>query len=290
MASPVLRNFCFTINNYTLEDFNGVEELGKVCKYLIVGFEIAPKTGTKHLQCYAELDKQTRRSTIMKYIPRAAKVDPRKGTAAQASDYCKKDGDFFTWGEMSKQGARGDLSAMKEFCLTDGMRGVTQVSNNMQQIRVCEKFLTYNEPERDWKPEVIWLWGPTGTGKSRRARELCAEDVFCKNSGSKWWDGYDGHVNIIIDDFRDSWWSITYMLGLLDRYAFQLEVKGGFRQIRARKIVITSACSPENCYLGTGEAIGQLLRRIDTVTNVTEVGGVISNGPPDPIDELLKYM
>lgn len=277
----LLRNFCWTINNYTLQDFEGVEELAKICKYLVAGVENAPTTGTPHLQCYAELAKVTRRTTVMKYIPRGAKVDPRKGTAKQASDYCKMDGVFFEWGILSKQGERSDLSLMKQLCISEGMRGVTQVSDNMQQIRVCEKFLTYNEPERDWKPEVIWLWGATGTGKSRRAREICGDDVFCKNTGSKWWDGYDAHEDVIIDDFRDSWWSITYMLGLLDRYSFQVEVKGGQRQMRAKRIVITSANAPDQCYIGTGEAIGQLLRRIDNVTHVTEVGGVIVEVPPD---------
>jgi len=290
MATAILRNFCWTINNYTLEDFEGVEKLAEICSYLVAGFEKAPTTGTPHLQCYAELTKQTRRTTIMKYIPRGAKVEPRKGNSKQASDYCKKDGDFLEWGVLSKQGERSDLHAIKEFCLTDGMRGVTAISNNMQQIRVCEKFLTYNEPERNWKPEVIWLWGPTGTGKSRRAREICGDDVFCKNTATKWWDGYDAHENVIIDDFRDSWWSITYMLALLDRYSFQVEVKGGQRQMRAKRIVITSAVAPGDCYAGTGEAIGQLLRRLDSVTNVTEVGGVISEGPPDPIDHLLALM
>lgn len=151
------------------------------------------------------------------------------------------------------------------------MRAVC-VAASLQQIRVAEKYLTYCEDPRDWKPEVIWLTGPSGSGKSRRAREICGEDVYTKNTGHKWWDGYDGHEDVILDDFRDSWWPITYMLALIDRYEFQVEYKGGMRQMRAKRIIITSIFTPDTMYRGTGECQQQLARRIDCVTDVTEVG------------------
>lgn len=278
----LLRNLCFTINNYTVSDFDNCEKLRNLCDFMVIGFEIGD-SGTPHIQGYAELTKRTKFNTISKVISRAH-IEARKGTQKQATDYCKKDGNWLTWGEPAKQGARGDLHRVKVLALDEGMRGVSAQVDNLQAIRVAEKFLTYNEPSRDWKPTVIWIWGPTGTGKSRVARNLCGDDVYTKNTGTKWWDGYDGHEYVIVDDFRDSWWSITYMLALLDRYEFQVEIKGGQRQMRAKQIIITSAFPPNRCYLGTGEAIDQLLRRIDiiecAVPEVPEVGGVIVV-PPD---------
>jgi len=273
----LLRNLCFTINNYTIKDFEDCENLRDLCDFMVIGFEIG-ESGTHHIQGYAELTKRTKFNTIAKVISRAH-IEGRKGTQKQATDYCKKDGNWLDWGEPANQGARKDLHRVKVLALEDGMRGVSAQVDNLQAIRVAEKFLTYNEPARDWKPTVIWIWGPTGTGKSRVARTLCGDDVFTKNTGTKWWDGYDGHEHVIVDDFRDSWWSITYMLALLDRYEFQVEIKGGQRQMRAKQIIITSAFPPNRCYLGTGEAIDQLLRRIDiiecTVPEVPEVEGVI---------------
>lgn len=143
------------------------------------------------------------------------------------------------------------------------MRVVTSVCN-AQQIKVAKEFLTYNEEGRNWPVEVIWLTGKSGSGKSKMAHEL-APDAYCKD-GTKWWDGYDAHDDIIIDDFRDSWWELTFMLKLLDRYELRVEQKGGYRQILAKRIIITSIKHPNECYLNTGECKQQLLRRISSVT------------------------
>ena len=50
------RNFIFVLNNYTEED---VERLTKFpCRYIVFAKEIAPTTGTPHLQGYCELEDQ----------------------------------------------------------------------------------------------------------------------------------------------------------------------------------------------------------------------------------------
>jgi len=261
------RTVIFTINNYTTEDICGVAEVGWV--YVIVGWEVG-ESGTPHMQGYGELAKVTRWNSLKKLMPRAH-LEGRRGSQEQAIAYSKKEGFFTQHGSPKRQGARGDLDAVRVDALEGGMRSVTSWAN-MQGIRVAEKFLTANEEPRDWQPDVYWLWGPTGTGKSRLARALCdnKDDVYTKNTATKWWDGYDNHEYVIIDDFRPSWWDLTYMLGLLDRYEFRVETKGGHRQFRPKAIIVTSALPPERCYSGTGESVQQLLRRVSVVT---EVGG-----------------
>jgi len=268
------RTVCFTINNYTTDDIVGMSAIE--WHYVIVGWECG-ENGTPHMQGYGELAKVTRWSSIKKSMPRAH-LEGRKGSQKQAIDYSKKEGFYTEHGTPKKQGARGDLDRVRDDALEGGMRSVT-TWGNMQQIRVAEKFLAHNEEARDWQPDVYWLWGATGTGKSRIARELCTnkDDVYVKNTATKWWDGYDGHENVIIDDFRPSWWDLTYMLGLLDRYEFRVETKGGHRQFKPKTIIVTSALPPATCYTGTGECVKQLLRRVSLVT---EVGGVILDCPP----------
>lgn len=262
------RNWCFTINNWSEEDVAEIEKCD--FKYCIYGKEIG-KEGTHHLQGYIEFTKVYKMGTIKKLLTRAH-LEQRKGTKEQARDYCKKENNFTELGEWGQQGKRTDLDKIRTIALEEGMRNVTSIGT-MQQINVAKAFLTYNEEPRNWETEVIWLWGKTGTGKSRLAREICnMDDCFTKNENSKWWDGYDAHEYVIIDDFRDSWWSLTEMLSLLDRYEKKVEIKGGTRQFKPKKIIVTSCMSPANCYRNVGEEIQQLMRR---VTEVTEVGRVI---------------
>lgn len=276
------RSWCIVINNYTDEDIMALESMNY--RYLIYGFEIG-ESGTPHIQGYIELGRVMRWTAIKKIIPRAH-LDQRRGTRERARNYCKKgeqthaewdlfheegpnyglNAEFVEFGDwnLGGQGRRTDLDFIREKCVDEGMRSVTAIGN-LQQIKVAEKYLQYNEEGRDWKPQVVWLYGPTGVGKSRMARNLCDGDYYAKKDGTKWWDGYDNHEEVIIDDFRDSWWSFTTMLSLLDRYEHIVECKGASRQFRARTIIITSAHAPIDCYKNVGEDINQLLRRIDII-------------------------
>jgi hypothetical protein len=149
---------------------------------------------------------------------------------------------------------------------TGSMRRVAEVATTFQALRGGEVLVKYIEPKRDWKPEVVWLWGPTGCGKTRRAfAESNADDRWVSNSSLRWWDGYDGHSDVIIDDFRGDFAPFHTLLRILDRYEYAVEVKGGMRQLLARRIWITSCLPPDKVYPGCAERVDQLLRRIDSI-------------------------
>lgn len=276
------RNFCFTLNNYTEEEYDAIIGRNEF-SYVVIGREVGAN-GTAHLQGYAELKQRTRYNTVHNYFGGRAHCEERKGTQEQAIAYCCKDGDFEERGGRRNQGDRRDLDKVRRAVLDGGIRAVSR-TYNLQGIRVAEKFLTYNEPCRDWKPDVWWIWGKTGVGKSKLARELLGEDVYVKNDRSKWWDGYDAHEDIILDDYRKDWdGGFTALLGLLDRYEYKLECKGGWRQCLAKRIVITCPNDPVREFGDGNERIDQLLRRIDYIIlvdpDVPEVGGVILDPPP----------
>ena len=69
------------------------------------------------------------------------------------------------------------------------------------------------------------------------------------------------------------------MLALLDRYEFLVEYKGGYRQFRAKTIVVTSINHPDSMYANTGECRNQLARRLTSVTDVFQKSGVILYPP-----------
>lgn len=265
-----LRNVCFTLNNFSDEEYQNILNLS--CKYLIVGKEVG-ETGTPHLQGYIEFANAISFNSLKNKLPRAH-LEKRHGTAKQASEYCKKDKNFIEVGEISQQGKRTDIDNVVEL-ITDG--------NSMKTIAKLEPktFVKYNkgfmalkqaliEP-RSEKPIVQVYYGPTGTGKSYAARELMKshdiEYYTWTPARGKWWDGYDGHKGVIMEEFRGfNQFGLDYLLVLLDRYECPVEYKGGTCEFVANRIVITSPKHPKDWYENkTTDKIDQLLRRIDSI-------------------------
>lgn len=79
--------------------------------YFVVGREQAA-SGTLHIQGYFEFSHRVRLRSAKEalHMP-LAHFEVRVGTAIQASNYCKKDGQFLEQGSISKpkQGSRSDL-------------------------------------------------------------------------------------------------------------------------------------------------------------------------------------
>lgn len=305
-----IRRFCFTLNNYDDDDIKNIDNLD--VKFIMYGKEEG-ENGTPHLQGYCEIGKVVRFSTILGdsaetramkkklgqrinkgWFNGKAHIEQCRGTQTQNIEYCsKQDTNPYRRGTPCEQGKRTDLDVARSMALTGGMREVSAVCK-LQGIKCAETFLTYNEEPRDWKPHVVWIYGPAGVGKSRKARELCGEDnmdVYVKNTNNKWWNGYDAHEWVIMDDFRESWWDLTEMLSLLDRYEKRIEYKGGMRQFKAKYIYVTTIFAPDEMYRNDKrEDPKQLLRRIDEiihlVTDVTQVAGNTKTATCDDLDEL----
>jgi len=110
--------------------------------------------------------------------------------------------------------------------------------------------------------QVLVFYGPTGTGKSRRAWNEAGLDAYPKDPNTKFWDGYNQHENVVIDEFRGSI-SISHILRWFDRYPVVIEVKGGAVCFSARKIWITSNLHPVDWYPDIDQATRDaLLRRL----------------------------
>jgi len=255
------RAYVFTLNNYTDDAVASLDQID--CVYMVYGKEVAPETGTPHLQGYIYFKSRRAVKPVRKLLE-GCHVEAAKGSAEQNREYCTKDGNATERGEMPRQGTRSDLEVVKEIIVAGGtVADVIPVATSYQSIKTAEVLLKYLEPQRDWKPTVKWYHGKTGTGKTREAfAEM--ENPYLTIPGSKWFDGYDGHENVIIDDFRPDQYSFPYLLRLLDRYPMRVETKGGTRQFRARNITITCPFPPA-LFPSQNEDVGQLLRRIDLI-------------------------
>lgn len=110
------------------------------------------------------------------------------------------------------------------------------------------------------------FWGKTGSGKSRRAWEEAGMDAYPKAPTTKFWCGYTGQLNVVIDEFRGDV-SISHLLRWLDRYPVLVEVKGSGTALSARQIWITSNLPPRSWYPDLDEeTYSALFRRFTSIT------------------------
>lgn len=264
------RNWCFTLNNYTEEDFNLLKNSSK-CKwtYAVIGCEIGEQ-GTPHLQGYFEFS-GCKRLTTLKKLNDKIHWEKRLGSAKQASDYCKKEGKYFEEGEMKKQGERTDLTLIKNQIL-EGKK-VDEIAledpntyHNYGRTLTKIEDIALRKKYRTWMTTCEWLYGKTGVGKSHRAFENFNPDThyLWKLNDKGWQDGYSGQSIIIINDFRGE---IPYneLLNLIDKWPYTLPRRG--REpvpLLAKHIIITSSLCPAEVYKRRNEedSLNQLLRRI----------------------------
>lgn len=257
------RAYCFT--SYLLNE-DIMDEL--ICEYIVYGREQCPTTGKKHLQGYVYFTNAKTLDAVKKlFQDKTLHLEVPKGNHNQNRTYCIKDGDFVERGTLPIQGKRTDLDAIREVVKTTGkMREVVEIAKSYQSVKMAEQILKYHEPKRVFTTDfkIYWFHGETGSGKTKTAFEMAGDDYYvCLNTG-KWWDGYDGHKTVIIDDFRANFCCFAELLKILQPYEYRVETKGGTRQLLATEFYITSPYPPTQVY-ETREDITQLIRRITNI-------------------------
>jgi len=108
------KHWCFTCNNYTDADLlrlRSVFAQGKVI-FLVWSQEVAPETGTPHLQGYVAFKKQTRLAAAKEVLGVAAHLIVCKGSPQDNYTYCTKGGvGIEEFGTLpAKKASRSDLS------------------------------------------------------------------------------------------------------------------------------------------------------------------------------------
>lgn len=105
------RDWCFTSFEVTAPELKGG------ATYVCQQKEICPTTQRKHFQGYIEFKEKMSLTGLKKLYGDKIHWGPRKGTQAQAIDYCKKSdtavpNTFSELGKKKEQGARSDLDAI----------------------------------------------------------------------------------------------------------------------------------------------------------------------------------
>ena len=108
-------------------------------------------------------------------------------------------------------------------------------------------------------------WGKSGTGKSQRAWQEGGVDSYPKDPRTKFWCGYSGQENVILDEFRGGI-DIAHMLRWLDRYPVRVEIKGSSVPLCAKKIWITSNVHPAQWWPELDpETLAAFYRRVEII-------------------------
>ncbi len=140
------KRWCFVLNNYKKDDLvEMVATFAKQNMNFIVGEEIAPTTGTPHLQGYIESKKVFRPFSLFKKYK--AHWEKCKGNRQHNIDYCSKEGNYQTNMHIPRK-----------------LDKVTKSELRNDQIEIADRFLKHaNKFDRKiyWYWEHIGNWGKT---------------------------------------------------------------------------------------------------------------------------------
>lgn len=284
------KNWVFTVFDTKGCFIGNMEKLSKykTFQFCCAGEEVCPDTGNIHYQSFLQMKKCISRKDLQRYTGYQNWCEPMKGKASEASEYCEKgrqsheewekEGHFgpnygvgakvHNWGEIfikeEKQGKRNDLLDIRNRTLageeiTDLLED--GLINNQQQLRFAENLQKYRKVKRRETPEVYSLFGSSGTGKSFFCEKIAPDAFWCNDPALKWWDGYMGQEEVVIDEFRGGC-PLSWLLRILDSKPLRVETKGGTVDFVPKRIFITSHRNLEEVYHNCGENLDQLNGRI----------------------------
>ena len=271
------RGWCFTLNNYTDSDYTSVCALS--AQYLIVGKEVGEEE-TPHLQGYIYFP-NGKSFTAVKRTFRVAlghehtHLERALGTPEQNKTYCSKGGDFVEVGQCPRKGKRSDLTRALEIAddaLPHKRRRCLEEVQSMPALAYLSALQCYRPSPTREQPTIYWLWGATGTGKSHWVNSKFPQayrPVYTASSKQLWFEGYDEHRVLLLDDFRAGDIKFNELLRLFDPYPCRISVKGASAWAAWDTIIVTSPVGPESTFTN-GEfsdigSIEQIVRRITHV-------------------------
>jgi len=200
------------------------------------------------------------------------------GSAKQNIDYCSKEGNILiNLGEPYSQGARNDLKKVKEAIDSNMPFNDLWYHHFNEMVKYRKSFEEYANVKRSKSremPDVYIWWGTTGTGKTRAAFQLAADDYkddFWVWPGGSWFDNYRGQQVAIFDEFHggeEQGLPFSLWKKLCDRYPLTVPIKGSFTNWTPKVIIFTSNVRPDQWWIKELKPDGwyaQLERRVKEI-------------------------
>lgn len=132
-------------------------------------------------------------------------------------------------------------------------------------------------PHRQIRPLVVWLYGPSGVGKSLFVQTLASH----LNISSHWmtpdpqcrfWNGFTGQEMVVLDECRSAALPLSLFLRLSDYGSMTVEVKNSHVNLNSPLLIVTAPVAPwdfwENVKMDSQDLnneLYQVSRRINVV-------------------------
>lgn len=237
-------------------------------KYLISCQEVAPNTGHEHVHIFVAFSNSIKLS-VKKSC--GAHIEYCKGSVQQNIDYIRKDGKILDEiGEVPRE--RGGSHTVGQLASIEDPNDI-----DWREYKTWKAIREEKANDIDitnwYKPEVkvTYIWGDSGIGKSKYARDKCIEEGnktvnIVKHTGD-FWHGIGTSNVAIYDDFRSSDMKPSEFINFIDYNKHSMNIKGGSKINSYTRIFITSVINPEYLYSGIldEEPRKQWLRRMEII-------------------------
>jgi len=272
----------FVVTQWNVDcDYEALLKESKDIRFLTYGAETCPETGRPHHQMFMYLRGNTTygNRTLNRlgnlFGPIHCKVMPMFGKVDENEYYCSKESELVKHGDEPKQGRRGDIDE----CAASIMAGEFTVDQLCvenpgffhQYGRTMDRLETIalRRKWRKWMTLGEWITGPTASGKSHIAYQNFdpATHYIFNVQDKGWWDGYCGQETVIINEFRGQI-AFSELLDLVDKWPKMVRWRNKESvPFLAKKVIISSICSPRECYPNVAyDRWGQFDRRFEVVT------------------------
>ena len=288
------RKYLLTINNpgedWTHEKIR--DALGKLqLRYWCLADEIGLREKTPHTHIFFAANISAIRFSTVKSLFPTAHIDTAKGSSEENRDYVQKSGKwandpkadtanpdtFEEWGELpiERQGERTDLAILYGY-IKDGLSNFEIMEQNPDYMLNLEKIERARQAIREQQYrdtfrqlEVIYIWGKTGTGKTRGVMEKYSySGVYRVTDYSHPFDSYAGEDVLLWDEYSSNF-KIRDLLNYLDGYPLSLPCRYTNRiACYTRVYIISNLCLSRqypDIQFDSPATFAALLRRIHKV-------------------------
>jgi len=190
--------------------------------------------------------------------------------------YCRKDGDVFEKGVEPEKNGGDKVSEranknkrLREVPLEELVRTGEVAITQIPMIKKARVILDQEgAPYEHDSVRGIWIWGQPGTGKTHQAREYGDSYIKAQN---KWFDGYIGQENIVLDDFDKQGVMLGHYLKIWsDKWHCTGEIKGGTVNLRHKRFIVTSNYHPDELWTDDCSMLEAIMRRFQIIKKEKE--------------------